>query len=233
MILTGMASRVALAAAYLWLAAGSAMAQVTIGSPGDPITIAVGAGAFDITPSNSNPGGTAAELRTEYRLGSPLLLWPFSPFVGVSGTSDGAFYGYGGFGIDINLTPEFVVTPNFAAGYFARGNGTNLGSWMEFRSGAEFAWRLPDQSSDRGGAAPHLERRAHQAQSGRPDDRADLQHPAAVARDRASCPGEQEFRASHIPFRTARDSARQVFTPASSAAGGRGRGGRLPRCGRR
>ena len=152
-MLARMATGLALAAAHLWLAAGPAAAQVTIGSPTDPITISVGAGAFDITPSDSNAGGTAAQLRTEYRFGSPSFLWPLSPFVGVSATSDGAFYGYGGFGIDINLTPEFVVTPNFAAGYFAHGNGTNLGSWMEFRSGAEFAWRLPDQS--RIGVAVH------------------------------------------------------------------------------
>jgi len=145
--------RVALAAAFLWLAAASALAQITVGSPSDPIAIAVGAGAFDITPSSSNhTGGTAAQLRAEYRVGSSLV-WPISPFVGVSGTSDGGFYGYGGFGIDINVTTQFVVTPNVAAGYFSRGNGTNLGSWMEFRSGAEFAWRLPDQS--RIGVAVH------------------------------------------------------------------------------
>jgi len=137
-----MAGRVVLAAAWLWLAAGAAMAQITIGSPGEPAKLALGGGAFDITPSNSNAGGTAGELRAEYRFGS--LPWPVAPFVGVSGTSDGAFYGYGGFGVDINLTPALVLTPNFAAGYFAHGSGTNLGSWMEFRSGAELAWRLPN-----------------------------------------------------------------------------------------
>jgi hypothetical protein len=137
-----MATGVTLAVACLWLAAGPAVAQFTLGSPGEPPKLALGAGAFDFTPSNSNRGGTAAEVRAEYRFGG--LPWPVSPFVGVSGTSDGAFYGYGGFGIDINLTPSLVLTPNFAAGYFARGGGTDLGSWMEFRSGAELAWRLPN-----------------------------------------------------------------------------------------
>ena len=33
-----------------------------------------------------------------------------------------------------------------AAGYFARGNGTRLGSWVEFRSGAELAYRFADRS---------------------------------------------------------------------------------------
>ncbi len=122
-----------------------AMAQITLGSPADPPRIGLGAGAFDVTPSrNSTSGGTAAEVRAEYRYGD--VLWFISPFVGVSGTSDGAFYGYGGFGVDINFTPNIVLTPNAAAGYFSLGSGTNLGSWFEFRTGAELAWRYADQS---------------------------------------------------------------------------------------
>ena len=152
------ARRAARAAALLALTiigfcalADDGQAQITLGSPADPPRFALGAGAFDVTPSDSNHGGTAAELRAEYRFGD--VLWFISPFVGVSGTSDGAFYGFGGFGIDINLTPNLVLTPNAAAGYFARGSGTNLGSWWEFRTGAEFAWRFADRS--RIGVAVH------------------------------------------------------------------------------
>ena len=125
----------------LWPAA----AQVTFGSPNDPARLALGAGAFDLTPSSSHPDSkTAAEFRGEYRWGD--TVWIIAPFVGAAVTSDGAFYGYGGFGFDINLTPNIVLTPNGAAGYFERGSGTNLGSWWEFRTGAELAWRFPDQS---------------------------------------------------------------------------------------
>jgi hypothetical protein len=131
--------------------ASRADAQVTVGSPADPARIALGAGAFDVTPSASNRGGTAAELRAEYRFGD--VLWFVSPFIGVMGTSDAAFYGYGGFGVDINFGPHVVLTPNAAAGYFARGSGTNLGSWWEFRTGAELAWRFADMS--RIGVAVH------------------------------------------------------------------------------
>jgi lipid A 3-O-deacylase len=130
----------------LWGALASpAAAQITFGSPGDPPRLAVGVGAFDITPSTSHPDSkTAAEFRGEYRFGD--LAWIIAPFVGVSGTSDGAFYGYGGFGFDINFSPNLVLTPNAAAGVFERGSGTNLGSWWEFRTGAELAWRLADRS---------------------------------------------------------------------------------------
>ena len=132
--------------------APAARAQVSFGSPADPPRIAVGAGAFDVTPSStSHTGGTAAELRAEYRFGD--VLWFVAPFIGVEGTSSAAFYGYGGFGIDINFGPNIVLTPNVAAGYFARGNGTNLGSWWEFRAGVEVAWRFEDMS--RLGVAVH------------------------------------------------------------------------------
>lgn len=121
---------------------GLATAQMSIGSPADPPRVAFGAGAFDVNPGSS--GSTAAEFRAEYRFGD--VLWFLSPFVGVMGTSDAAFYGYGGFGIDINFGPNIVLTPNVAAGYFSRGSGSNLGSWWEFRSGAELAWRFSDMS---------------------------------------------------------------------------------------
>ena len=121
-----------------------AVAQITFGSPGDPPHIALGLGAFDITPSHHKDSNTTAELRAEYRFGD--VLWLLSPFIGTAGTASGAFYGYGGFGIDVNFTPHLVLTPNVAAGYFASGDGTRLGSWWEFRSGAELAWRFDDLS---------------------------------------------------------------------------------------
>ena len=135
---------VAIGLAIIGFGIRPAMAQITFGSPGDPPHIALGAGAFDVTPSHHRDSKTTAELRAEYRFGD--VFWILSPFIGTAGTSDGAFYGYGGFGIDINFGPSFVLTPNVAVGYFARGNGTALGSWVEFRSGAELAYRFADQS---------------------------------------------------------------------------------------
>ena len=127
------------------LAGRPALAQITFGTPGDPPHVAFGIGAFDITPSSSHKDSkTAAEFRGEYRFGDVLPV--VSPFIGVSGTSDGAFYGYGGIGIDINFGPNWVLTPTAAGGYFERGSGTILGSWWEFRTGAELDYRFPDTS---------------------------------------------------------------------------------------
>ena len=121
-----------------------AAAQITLGSPADPMRFAFGAGAFDITPSGNRHGGTAGEFRGEVRF--PDTVWILQPFVGVSATTDGAFYGYGGIAFDINFGPNWVVSPNGAVGYFAKGSGTNLGSTTEFRTGAEFAYRFDDMS---------------------------------------------------------------------------------------
>jgi lipid A 3-O-deacylase len=123
------------------MAAGPAAAQVSLGSPGDPPRLAFGLGAFDIIPNAGRKDSrTAAEFRGEYRFGD--VLWIFSPFVGASATSDGAAYGYFGFGFDIHFGPNLILTPNGAAGYFEPGNGTQLGSWWEFRSGAELDYRF-------------------------------------------------------------------------------------------
>ena len=128
----------------LGAAARPAAAQVIFGSPADPPRIALGGGAFDVIPDDKKDGaGTAALLWGEYRFGD--VLWVLSPFVGVSGTSKGAFYGYFGFGVDINFGSSWVLTPNVAGGYFNRGGGIDLGSWWEFRTGAELDYRLPDQ----------------------------------------------------------------------------------------
>ncbi len=124
---------VAIGLAIIGFGIRPAMAQITFGSPGDPPHIALGAGAFDVTPSHHRDSKTTAELRAEYRFGD--VFWILSPFIGTAGTTDGAFYGYGGFGVDVNFGPNVVLTPN------------------EFRSGAELAWRFADTS--RLGVAVH------------------------------------------------------------------------------
>jgi lipid A 3-O-deacylase len=124
--------------------AGSTGEQVSFGSPTDPPSIGVGAGAFNISPSNHSFSQTSAQLQGEYRFGD--VLWIVAPFVGLMGTSAGGFYGYAGFGFDVNFGSNWVITPSIAGGYYYRGDGTNLGSWWEFRSGAEFDYRFENRS---------------------------------------------------------------------------------------
>jgi lipid A 3-O-deacylase len=120
-----------------------ASAQVSFGSPDDPARAAFGVGAFDVIPNaGKKDSRTAAEFNGEYRFGD---VWSVvAPFVGALVTSDGAAYGYFGFGVDVHFGPNWVLTPNGAAGYFERGSGTRLGSWWEFRTGAELDYRFAD-----------------------------------------------------------------------------------------
>jgi lipid A 3-O-deacylase len=120
-----------------------AAAQITFGSPGDPARIALGGGVFNFLGNKGKPESTVTGMElAEYRFGD--LWWIISPFVGVFGTGQGAFYGYFGISFDIHLPDNFIVTPSEAAGYFHRGQGFDLDYWWEFRSGAELAYRFAD-----------------------------------------------------------------------------------------
>ena len=133
-------------------AAQLSLGPVSIGSPGGPQRVELGVGAFDITPSNRKHAGTQGDFRGEYHFGDVLVPF-FSPFLGADITTTGGSYVYGGFGFDINFTPNWVVTPNGAVGWYQRGDGTPLGSWVEFRTGAELDYKFDDQS--RLGVAVH------------------------------------------------------------------------------
>lgn len=100
-----------------------------------------GAGGYDVLHQN-----TAGIFRGEYRFASKL--WVLRPLLGAEVTTDGSSYEYGGFALDIFLGDKWVLTPNEAAGFWTRGDKSskNLGSWAEFRSGGEIAYRFDNNS---------------------------------------------------------------------------------------
>ena len=62
------------------------------------------------------------------------------------GTTDAAVYGYAGFMLDIYFGRHIVLTPNVAVGLYSDGDGKDLGSAMEFRSGVEMAYRFDSRT---------------------------------------------------------------------------------------
>jgi lipid A 3-O-deacylase len=106
---------------------------------GDPNYLALGAGVYDVLHDFK-----AAQGRLEFRFADRLLY--LKPVVGVLFTHKGTVMGYGGFRLDLYIGPHFVITPNAAVGAFYRGNGKQLGSTIEFKTGGEFAWRFDDHS---------------------------------------------------------------------------------------
>jgi lipid A 3-O-deacylase len=123
----GNAAAVALAAG-VWCVSPIARAD-------DPGLVAVGAGAFDFLHTEA-----AAELRGEYRFAHGFYF--LKPLVGAFATSRGGVYSYGGVRADFVFADHYVVMPVAAVGYYRRGNGEDLGSAFEFKTGAEFAYRL-------------------------------------------------------------------------------------------
>ena len=122
----------------------AAAQMVSFGSPGDPPRVAIGGGAFDVIPETHPGSGTTGSVLGEFRFGDQW--WILAPFVGAMGTGKGAVFAYVGFGFDIHIPYNFIITPSFAGGYSESGHGINLDYWWEFRSGAELDYRF---SNDR------------------------------------------------------------------------------------
>jgi len=115
------------------------IAGATSARADDPDFLSLSLGAFDTFDNK-----TAAEGRIEYR--ADRKFWIFKPFSGFMATSDKAIYGYLGVLIDFYFGRRFVITPSFAPGAWSRGDGKDLGHWIEFRSQLEFAYRFDDRS---------------------------------------------------------------------------------------
>jgi lipid A 3-O-deacylase len=83
------------------------------------------------------------ELGAEYRFDP--VAYGFRPTLGMSLNTDGGFYGYGGFNWDIALIDnQLFIIPNFMVGGYSQGDSKDLGHGLEFRSGIEMSYQLPN-----------------------------------------------------------------------------------------
>jgi len=119
---------------------GTLLAAPLPAAADDPDFLTFAAGAFDLVQDNDR----AVEFRAEYR--SDRKIWIFKPFLGAMGTTDSSFYAYGGVLVDIYFGRRWVLTPNFAAGYYDEGNGLDLGHELEFRSSLELSYRFDNRT---------------------------------------------------------------------------------------
>ena len=112
-------------------------AQQSADSQTDYITGYVG--YFDVIRNNWN----AAQFGAEYR--AKPIQYGIRPMAGINVTTDNSVYGYVGLDWDIPLwDKQFYLIPNFAAGAYKKGNGKELGGVIEFRSGLELDYQLPN-----------------------------------------------------------------------------------------
>jgi lipid A 3-O-deacylase len=99
-----------------------------------PDLLSVGSGINDIIRKPRR----CAMVRIEYK--SHLEWATIRPMVGFFLTAKKATYLYGGFGFDWVIARHFLFSPNFAVGYYQKGEDKDLGFPLEFRSGAEVGW---------------------------------------------------------------------------------------------
>lgn len=103
-------------------------------------------GAFDFMRTRHR----ALEFGMEYKFypgwRSPFDFLDFRPLTGIMANMKMSTYLYGGINFDIFPTEHFVIAPGFAAGWYNKSKGKNLGYPIEFRTGVEISWQADDQS---------------------------------------------------------------------------------------
>ncbi len=108
-------------------------------------------GWYDVTQSDNQ----AAQFGLEYR--AKAFAYNIRPGGGAFITSDGAIYGYAGLFWDLPLLGgKYFLTPNFSAGAYSHGDGKKLGGAIEFRSGLEFSYTMPNSNARVGVAFNHI-----------------------------------------------------------------------------
>jgi Lipid A 3-O-deacylase (PagL) len=114
----------------------------------DPGVIVFSAGQFDTLQADDR----AIELGVQWRGGGWLWRRRVAPMAGTMTTTDGALLGYAGLSLDIPIGGRgFILRASVAPGAYARGDGKDLHSVFQVRSGLETGWRF------RGGARLGLE----------------------------------------------------------------------------
>ena len=107
----------------------------------EPDVVTFGTGVFDAV-DGENPAGL---LRVEYRP----ALWALrtGPLLGMAGTTDGGILAYSGFRHDIAFADRLLISFNSSlAAYPVEGDGKDLGSTVQFRTGFDVHFRLDDGS---------------------------------------------------------------------------------------
>ena len=116
----------------------TSLAASSMAASGDYIS--VNAGEFNALRSGQDH---SFQYGAEYRFSE--VEYGLHPIVGGFGTADGAAYGYAGLNWNVALLPnQLYLVPNFAVGAFKEGSGKKLGGALEFRSGIELDYQLPN-----------------------------------------------------------------------------------------
>lgn len=110
-----------------------------------PDLISFATGVFDLWREKSRTWEFEMEYKFHLKcLKSPNRYLNFRPLVGLMANARGSIYLYAGLNFDLLFFDHLLFAPGFAAGYYGRGDGKDLGYPIEFRSGVELAWQFND-----------------------------------------------------------------------------------------
>lgn len=102
--------------------------------------VAVSVGAYDAFEN------AATEIGVEYRFAPLELVTRLVPAVGVGINSDNDYWLYAGFRYDMDFAEKWVFTPHVSAALYEHEDGIDLGGNIQFRTGAELAYKLENRS---------------------------------------------------------------------------------------
>lgn len=74
------------------------------------------------------------------------LGYNFAPIAGLKVNLNDSYYVFGGARWNYNFYDDFIFQPSFSAGYYEQGGGQDMGGPLEFRTSAEVAYELENQS---------------------------------------------------------------------------------------
>jgi len=122
------------------LSATVLLALSTITHADESEAVAISVGAYDAFENS------ATELGIEYRFKPLESVTSLVPAVGASINSDDDYWLYGGLRYDMDFAEKWVFTPHISAALYEHGDGIDLGGNIQFRTGAEIAYKLENRS---------------------------------------------------------------------------------------
>jgi lipid A 3-O-deacylase len=104
----------------------------------DSAFVSLSAGLFDALQADDRAGELGLQVRGRGWLWRRRL----APMAGMLTTTDGSLCGYAGLSLDVPLGAHFALRASFGPGAYARGDGKDLYSVFQMRSGLEAGWRF-------------------------------------------------------------------------------------------
>jgi hypothetical protein len=131
---------------YLWLLLlfGLVLGTAPVHAAG-PESVTAGHGEVEVLEDGR---GKLIELELRFPARSHRLLPPFlpkvAPLLGTVATSRGAFFVYAGLGTELPLGGPWRLVPTWAVGLYHKGEGQDLGGFLQFRTAVELSYSLDE-----------------------------------------------------------------------------------------